>query len=59
METLARVQELCDQISSGISNEIASTKVNKSNHQRIRNNLNELKKIITAAKAESIAICKA
>lgn len=58
MQTLQRVQELCDQTSSAISNEITAEKVNKSAHARIRANLNELKKLITAAKSESVLICK-
>lgn len=59
MEILQRVQDLCDQVSTQISNEAANApKVNKAAQARIRANLNELKKLITPAKSESVALCK-
>lgn len=59
MQTLQRVQDLCDQASTQISNEAAnSPKVNKAAQARIRGLLNELKKLITPAKQESIELCK-
>jgi ribosome maturation protein Sdo1 len=58
MSALQRVQSLCDSISTQISNEaVNAEKVNKAAHARIRAAMNELKKIITPAKQESIDIC--
>lgn len=59
MTTLTRTQELCDQLSTAISTEVANApKVNKSAHKRIRGLLTELKKIATPAKQESMEVCK-
>ena len=59
METLQRIQELMDQVSTQISNEAANApKVNKAAQTRIRTGLGEIKKLVTAARAESLALCK-
>jgi len=59
MSALSRVQELCDQVSTQISEQLVNPeKVNKAAHARIRTTMGELKKIITPARAESIEICK-
>ena len=59
METLQRIQELMDQVSTQISNEAANApKVNKAAQARIRTGLGEIKKLVTAARAESLALCK-
>ena len=59
METLQRIQELMDQVSTQIANEIAKApKVNKAAQARIRSLLNEIKKLVTPAKAESMDLCK-
>ena len=59
MDTLSRLQELMDQASTQISNELANApKVNKAAQARIRSLLNEIKKLVTPAKAESMDLCK-
>ena len=59
METLQRIQELMDQASTQISNEAANApKVNKAAQARIRTTLGEVKKLVTAARAESLALCR-
>lgn len=59
METLTRIQDLMDQASTQISNEaLNAPKVNKAAQARIRNMLGEIKKLVTAARAESLALCK-
>lgn len=59
MQTLQRVQDLCDQVSTQISSEaINAPKINKAAQARIRANLNELKKLITPAKQASVELCK-
>ena len=58
MSALQRVQSLCDSVSTQISEQAVNPeKVNKAAHARIRAAMNELKKLITPAKQESIEIC--
>ena len=58
MSALEQTKQLCENIINKISQEQAAAKPNKANHTRLRNELNQLKKLITSAKAESIDICK-
>jgi hypothetical protein len=58
MSNLEQVKVLCEGIAAKIKEEIEAETVNKSKQLRIRNEMNQLKKLITSAKAESMELCK-
>jgi hypothetical protein len=58
MSNLEHVRVLCEGIAEKIREEMKAETVNKSKQLRIRNEMNQLKKLITFAKAESVELCK-
>jgi hypothetical protein len=58
MTSLQQIQELCTIVAEQIEEVETATKVNKAAHARLRNNLNQIKKLVTPAKTESLEACK-
>jgi hypothetical protein len=58
MTSLKQMQELCTIVAEQIEEATTATKVNKAAHTRLRNNLSQLKKLVTPAKVESLEVCR-
>jgi hypothetical protein len=58
MTSLKQIQELCTTMIEQIEEVTTATKVNKAAHTRLRNNLNQIKKLVTPAKTESLELTK-
>jgi hypothetical protein len=58
MSALTQIQELCALAVEQIEEATSAVKVNKAAHGRLRINLNQIKKLVTAAKQESMDACK-
>jgi hypothetical protein len=58
MTSLKQIQELCNIVVIQIEEVTTATKINKAAHTRLRNNLNQLKKLVTPAKIESLELTK-
>ena len=58
MDTLLRIQDLMNKASAQISEVAQAPKVNKAAQTRMRTTLGEIKKLVAAARAESLELCK-